>query len=317
MVKVIPVTSELISSEIPNIMRYIHTAFGTDEVELYFVLDNQQNGVLVKKDHRILFLNDKNGKIESFLFDIDDNYELDGYSIADYDVILVKDSVIFSYPNGDEARLSLVKKNKVDFEGYDGVISYQYYREKDDTLLELQYQQMYYGNNTNRAPIHEMHTQIVDGVFITRNASKYTSDNRGFLGKDFDYYSKFEFDRGMLGYVVAMITQTGLINTIMNYDIQSEVNAKIVGYSRCVYINKDGTYTASWPFVAMRDGEEVEEIVRKNGFSLEIPRLMMDVYNDRDSILDKVKECLKQIIEVDKEKEDTHKLKLKLYEDDN
>ena len=312
MVKVIPV-----SSEIPNIMRYIHTAFGTDEVELYFVLDNQQNGVLVKKDHRILFLNDKNGKIESFLFDIDDNYELDGYSIADYDVILVKDSVIFSYPNGDEARLSLVKKNKVDFEGYDGVISYQYYSEKDDTLLELQYQQMYYGNNTNRAPIHEMHTQIVDGVFITRNASKYTSDNRGFLGKDFDYYSKFEFDRGMLGYVVAMITQTGLINTIMNYDIQSEVNAKIVGYSRCVYINKDGTYTASWPFVAMRDGEEVEEIVRKNGFSLEIPRLMMDVYNDRDSILDKVKECLKQIIEVDKEKEDTHKLKLKLYEDDN
>ena len=284
---------------------------------MYFVLDNQQNGVLVKKDHRILFLNDKNGKIESFLFDIDDNYELDGYSIADYDVILVKDSVIFSYPNGDEARLSLVKKNKVDFEGYDGVISYQYYSEKDDTLLELQYQQMYYGNNTNRAPIHEMHTQIVDGVFITRNASKYTSDNRGFLGKDFDYYSKFEFDRGMLGYVVAMITQTGLINTIMNYDIQSEVNAKIVGYSRCVYINKDGTYTASWPFVAMRDGEEVEEIVRKNGFSLEIPRLMMDVYNDRDSILDKVKECLKQIIEVDKEKEDTHKLKLKLYEDDN
>ena len=317
MVKVIPVTSELISSEIPNIMRYIHTAFGTDEVELYFVLDNQQNGVLVKKDYRILFLNDKNGKIESFLFDIDDNYELDGYSIADYDVILVKDSVIFSYPNGDEARLSLVKKNKVDFEGYDGVISYQYYREKDDTLLELQYQQMYYANNTNRAPIHEMHTQIVDGVFITRNASKYTSDNRGFLGKDFDYYSKFEFDRGMLGYVVAMITQTGLINTILNYDIHSEVNAKIVGYSKCIYINKDGTYTASWPFVAMRDGEEVEEIVRKNGFSLEIPRLMMDVYNDRDSILDKVKECLKQIIEVDKEKEDTHKLKLKLYEDDN
>ena len=139
MVKVIPVTSELISSEIPNIMRYIHIAFGTDEVELYFVLDNQQNGVLVKKDHRILFLNDKSRKIESFLFDIDDNYELDGYSIADYDVILVKDSVIFSNPNGDEARLSLVKKNKVDFEGYDGVISYQYYREKDDTLLELQY----------------------------------------------------------------------------------------------------------------------------------------------------------------------------------
>lgn len=291
--------SEDVIDKIPSVMEHIYKVFGTKTIIVYAVLSDNNIGFIARDIYNFLYIkNEQNG------------YSVTPFQIKeDGTVGMIKlDDNHFFFGNGDtymvdkdkiEHGLGIRALKETDEDEYDGFVYYTQYNPANDTLCDINYQQMY-REIEGRTPIYGYHTKKIDVLSIDEKYSKRGNKHAGILSRHSKYFSRYEFDSDQIGYKLVAIKDYGIFDVITQgaYNLQKEDS--IIRYVKAFYSRKDGSFVDIWPLSSHVDTETLKSLISSYGFRTEIPRELLEVYNRDNRLVLEIQDLASQIKELGK-----------------
>lgn len=294
MVQIVNLDEETLK-KVPNVIELLYNIFGAKTIGLFAVVVDNELGFIGRDGSNCVYIH-KDGYN---FFALNQDEELcalrkDGFEIFfDGDIFFVDENKI-------EQRVDLYSLSEPDQDDYDGFVSYKQYNSENDTLCEIRYQHMY-REIDGRPIIYGYHTQVIDCLYIDENYTKKSRPKRGFLPKSSKYYTKVEFDDGMVGHTVSLIRDYGLMEFLEKGSYQLEKERKLVRYAKTQLIDFEGNFRDFWPLGEQLKTEELLELIKSYGFRTELPWQLIEIYNGRDNFVNTLNEIVRQMKEISKE----------------
>lgn len=278
-------------AKIPNIVGLIHDVFDLKEVILYAIVDEMNKLYFVAMNGvNGLYISDKGHR----LFSTDLEYNLRACNGKDFNAFYGPDNTQ-SYVDGkkNEYSITITPLDGLDDEGYSGEVLFNQYHPDKDIFCQLSYPQMYMESD-GIPKIYSYHTKVPSSIYIEEENSKDHDRSFGLIDKHIQNYSRYTFERGMIGYNIVLVNKYGLINTLLNssYVLERENRLRTFTKSRIVF---NGQYRDLWPFDTLYDQQYVNSLVEKYGFLLEVPQEILMMNNDQDPMIREIREILQQL----------------------
>lgn len=294
MVQIEEITEETLK-RVPHVIELLYEIYGPITIGLFAVLVDNELGFVGRNGADCVYIH-KNGYNN---FTLTHNEELGAIRTDEYEVFF-GDDVYFVDKNKIECHVDLLKLSTPDQDEYDGCVSYKQYNPSNDTLCEIRYQHMY--REVDGKPIiYGYHTKKIDCLFIDEEYSSKPQPGKGILPKRAKYYSKIEFDDGMLGHKLASFKECGLINMLNGNSSDIPVERNMIRYIQTMYIDGNGIYHDLWPFGEQLKPEELNEFISSYGFSTGLPWQMIEIYNGRHRLINNIGEIVEKMKVITKE----------------
>ena len=278
-------------AKIPNIFQLIFDIFGEKSITLYACLDNYNNlGFIARDGVNYVYINNKGYR----LFSVDLEYGLKAYSGKDYRAYFDSNGTIrYKKKKKNEYAISFLPLDGLDDEGYNGEVIFNQYHPDTDMLCQLTYPHMY--NEFEGKPrIYSYHTKIPSSIYLEEENSKDHDKRFGIVNKHISNFTRYTFERYMIGYNLILVNEHGLFKTLFNdsYVLEREDKLRRFTKSRFVF---NGQFEDLWPFCTLYKQEYINDLVRKNGFMLEVPEEILNINNGYDYMISDIREILEQI----------------------
>ena len=277
---------EKIMSILPRIYPILFEEFGEDiPLEMYACYDEgKKPAFFARSGYKCLYIvGDYHRK-----FEVDANGELSCFYGDEYKAIFRDHDTIFIDTNGVRYSLFVDYFNEEDREAsrFDGKIIFSQYREKDDSLCQMEY--LY--KKEMGGTINTSYIKNPCLVHLEKDYSRANNDKEyGPVSKNIQNYSLNTFEYGDFGYDYIRVREEGfaslLAGTYYNEDsiLQRFTKAK---YVFC------GMYLHILPICEIFKTGEVKQIVRNKKFLVEVPVEMLGIYNNDNHDIVRIREFL-------------------------
>jgi len=304
--------NEEMVSKVPYISDKLENHFKDQNIVLFVCMDdNNEIGFIGRCGNECLYIDDsktipfgikKNSTINYYY---KDGYNLfpEGYEDVEESGVCCQDSkgimhTVMSYP--------------MKFDDFEGAFSYFQYSEKTDTLCEIRYKH-YYRKDMEKSPIYEYYkSRMMESVYIDREYSKSKENKKGFIPSSSSHYELFSCDAGTMGYNMIAISEYGLLKVLLNgsYNLLKEQTAN--RYVKSFYVTKDDDYLEMiWPLCKFNKVEDIKKEVTDLGFGLEVPSVLLTLYNGYDKDKDMLDELIHLMDDVIKKEDNTRLMLLR------
>ena len=275
---------------LPNIFNLLYSLFGTVEVDLFSAIDDGNNMSFIAKNGINGVYIDNNG-YKAFKVDFDNN--LKAYMGDNFSAYYTEDGdVSFVDREDNEYNVSIYPLDEEE-EGYNGEVIFKQYHPKEDVFCQLTYQHNYY-EMSGKPKIYTYHTKHPNSVYIEKENNKNHDRSFGLIDRHIKSFNRFSFERGMIGYNLILVNEHGLFNTLLNNSYYLERDDTLKRFTKSsIVIN--GQYRDLWPLCTFYKPEEIESIVKKYGFKLEVPNEILNIYDGFDRSLNNIIVLLDQI----------------------
>jgi len=277
---------EKIMSILPRIYPILFEEFGEDiPLEMYACCDEgKKPAFFARSGYKCLYIvGDYHRK-----FEVDANGELSCFYGDEYKAIFRDRDTIFIDANGVRYSLFVDYFNEEDREAsrFDGKIIFSQYREKDDSLCQMEY--LY--KKGMGGTINTSYIKNPCLVHLEKDYSRANNDKEyGPVSKNIQNYSLNTFEYGDFGYDYIRVREEGfaslLAGTYYNEDsiLQRFTKAK---YVFC------GMYLHILPICEIFKTGEVKQIVRNKKFLVEVPVELLGIYNNDNHDIVRIREFL-------------------------
>lgn len=315
MVKLVKIDGEVLK-KVPNILGFIEKYYGYDiPLIVYGVLIDEKFGFVVRNGNDCIYIVDNNLEMVSFEVDEDDtllSVVKDGYKKYYH----VNSESYCELNTGVESYLDFEKNESPDLEGYNGLVVYTQYDPSRDLRCEIQYPHMYREmNDGGNPPIYEFHTNSFRSVYIDKKFLEKGLREKGILGNRHLYYNKMTVYEGDIDYDISAINDFGLVKFLENGSYKLYGTDKIYKFCKAKFITASGYFVTLFPFCATYTEDSIKEYIEDLGFSSKIPEFIFNSYNGKDEMFNVVEEIVRQMQEIDKNKNDDMRMILKLQQD--
>lgn len=291
---------------LPNIIQFIQEYYGFDKnVDVYLTNDGNNNGMITRVGDECVYLVGDD-KFTTYKFYLNSNNDLvtilkDGYQIDfdEFGPIFKKDNI--------SSNMFFAYDEECDLEGYDGRVIFNQYDESKDLNCELQFPHMYRGSvDGKNPPVYDMHLRSFRTCYLDSSYMRKGEVESGFIRRGCEYFNKFVVEKGDLDYSIICFKE-GLV--------LDEQPRELIRYCKTKYISLSGDYITGFPFCKIFTEQDVRRYVEKLGFGVEIPELILNIYNGNDNVVNDIIDLVSQIKKVEEEKDDCMRMTLELHKD--
>lgn len=126
---------ENIIGKLPNVVNLIYEIFGETDVLLFAIMDeNKELGFVARVCEQCVYINYQGNYI---LFALNQKEELNWFTKEDFTIFC--NPLYFIDYEGVQYRLQMRQFNKLDLDGFDGLISFSQYNPQIDTFCKITY----------------------------------------------------------------------------------------------------------------------------------------------------------------------------------
>lgn len=293
-IKIIPCDENVIA-QLPNIMGFLEDLFGDKEIRLYATLEDNEYGFVGETDEFSVLI-DSEGKHTIFTIGEDGNLNYvykDNYSIYfnnnELSHIIDIDNIEYS--------VAYCPLKKLDKDGYDGNVSFSQYNPENDVLCTIYYQHMYREKNDS-VYIFEEHTKQISELYIDEDFNKKPSFKAGLLPKRAKYFVGYTFGDRDPGFTIAAIKDFGMLKVMKEGSAALFDYYKVVRYAKALALLPNGEFYNNWPLSKQYKEEDLKSLVEGYGLKSELPKLFIDLYNDEDEDVTRIKQIIMDINEL-------------------
>ncbi len=288
MVQIVELDEETLN-QVPHVIELLYEIYGPTTIGLFAVLVDGNLGFVGRNGVDCVYIH-KDGYNN---FTLTQDEELGAIRTSGFEVFF-GDDIYFVDKNNIECHVDLLRLSEPDQDDYDGCVSYKQYNPSNDTLCEIRYQHMY-REMDGRPIIYGYHTKKIDCLYIDEDYSKKKMPSKGIIPKRSKYYSKMEFDVEELGYKLALLKEYGLIDMFSDNLCNPPIERNLIRYIQTKYIDANGCYHDFWPLGEQLKIEDLNNLIKSYGFRTELPWEMIEIYNDRDRLVNNIREIVKEM----------------------
>lgn len=306
-IKIIPCDEKVIA-QIPNIIGFLEYLFGDKEIRLYATLEDNELGFVGETDEfSVLIDNEGNYTV----FTIGEDGKLYSIYKDNYSVFFKDDELSHIIDNDRiEYSLSFCPLKQLDKDGYDGNVSFKQYNPENDVLCEIYYQHMCREINGSMY-IFEEHTKRISELYIDEDYNKnidvdYSETPRfkpRILPKRAKYFVGYTFGDRNPGFTIAAIKDFGILKVLKEGAISLFDYYKVVRYAKAFALLPNGEFFNNWPLSKQYKEEDLKSLIKGYGLKSELPKFFMDLYNDENEDVTRIKQIIMDINEL-KEREE-------------
>ena len=286
---------------LPNIYKIVSTTLASNKGAIYLVLDEGRLNIFARNGGQGVYVSNKGESVEvsSYLFDKD--YKLKSFGIGDKQYAYINERVNSIDKNtGIERSLLLAEMPN---SSVDGLVTYTQYDKNRDIECEIQFEHRYFkSNNEERGRIYPYRLDYVYSLMIDEG-SKGKHVGAGLIGKGHEYYTSIRVSPEYYSYYIVALKEAGLLEYLKQGAESILGRNYITRYVKGVYMGRDGIFKTLWPLGKMYTEEDIQKVMKENGFNPEIPEDLIDLYNDQNELVNKIKELLGKIKVVDEAKD--------------
>ena len=274
---------------IQGVIDYVYRAYKISEVEAYIIKEDGEIGFVfygtnVNGEEMNLYINNKESGLEFTAFTLDENGNFEYIGNEEYRYFIGEDGItVIDNKTGIQYLISVVplvssSADKVSFNSY---LSFRQYNPESDVACELQYAQSL---NLDKKDTN-IYVKNPENIFIDSEWSKKGSLKPGFVPSSRKYFSKI---------------------SVQEYDISDMSVVDSVRYVPIKYVTKMGDYLTLGYFSKKYEFEEVEDMIKSQGFMSCIPNKFVDIYKECDLDLRKLSWIVSEV-EEERQKEENDK----------
>ena len=284
--------------QLPAIFHILSGSLGSNNGIAYAVLDEGKLNVFAHNKERAVYIYDKDGKVTVTPYMLDENYNIKSFSIGSKQYAYFGERVsVFDLEKGVEESLLLADYS--DDNDPDGLLCYTQYNHVKDIECEIQYEHRYMkSRNEERARIYTYTLSDMCSLMIDKKRSYELGV--GLIPKGYEYYSLLDLTSDTYDYGLVALKEAGLAEVVKQGARSILGSDRITRYVKGVYVGRDGVFKTLWPLSKPYKKEEILKIIEKYGFSTEIPEELVDLYNDQNEFVNKSREILQKVKEIDK-----------------
>ncbi len=213
------------------------------------------------------------------MFTVDENYQISAVAFEDYEMQVVDGKRVFQKRGGviNEFLDCFKREGEPDDEGYYGVVRYVQYNSQKDLRVYLWYQQNVEDENSRIYPYHLVEPFVIKiEKFGNLGGKKFVLpfSKQTFVKRTFDYRDE------PLYYTLATMKDCGMAAVIGNNVVSLNETMAITRYYRELFLTSNYYAFTGFPFCPQYKLEEIYAKLRSMGFSLQVPKILIDEHND-------------------------------------
>lgn len=306
--KMVKSTNINVLNKMPYLKEKILEYFGNRNVSVYAMEESNQLYFVIKCGKEGLLVND-NGETYRFRESVfgglsricrGSYYVYPSIEGLDEFGIETRNEVTCENENGIASSL-VVLPSSFDDSHFNSRVSFTQVNEKENISCEINFEYMNGVNNK----LHNGLLNRIESVEINHDAKKGCYIRPGFVPSRIEYYGKSIIDSDTLNYSFVSFNENGIWNTLKegSYHLYNG-QSYLVRFTKFGFMTPGGTLTElPWPFVDYKKEDNILEYISSLGFETEIPRPLLDAYNNEDKEMTLLKMFLSNVEEYEKDKE--------------
>ena len=250
--------SDIDYKDYKTVIEFVNNHYQNTGGDYYTFLYKDEERVLYKVGdiYTIFFYNEKKDCVDFTMFNYDQEVSQIYVNLGDFLLHKSKTTEALEDENGVIHCLDIVK-GKGDYSGY---AYYSQFDTKTDTNLTMFYEHHFMAQKGEKQRIYGMRLHDPAKIAIRKNASKKM--NKPYMPTNSYLYAKVEYK--------------DIEGSFLYNFLKSETNDK---YYRIVACTKNGNLIYLPIITTGYTNEEMKEMIKKYGFRLDVPDVLLDLYN--------------------------------------
>ena len=293
MINIRKITDEDMHTIMPKVFSFMNYEFKSIEGKYYKYETGGNEFIINRRDPRIVVMWEEEGQFLYTSFYITDDYRLMLVELDNYMVDVTSNLTVY-YDKNSSIQHSIGAVTNINSKVYNSVISYTQWNLDTDLCLSLYYEYLFDENKTNLIYPYQIESpQSLAFIKKMTLANKYNIVS--LLSKKYVRIKAFPDD--------------DLYERFMKNEDPQNNGRMLTRYLRW-YGKSENVMVA--PFGRCWKQEELEYIIRKNGFNTTIPEEIVNVNNNGIEDYEEFLNIANSLKELDKNLSDSHKLTLEM-----
>lgn len=283
----------------PNLMNILYRTYKEEPFIMYGVMEQGVLNLICKSKNNVFYI--ENGeKIDVSNFHINENYEIVSFAEGDMQYSLNGGTAI-AIRNGMEESLALVNEMDDD-DPMKGNVVYTQYNPDKDIECELHFSHRSLLTTDVRERIYGYLLKNIQFVCINEEAKKKPFKH-GFTSKKHQYYANLTVDSDSYDYELVALKEFGLFEYLHKGATSLLESDEVVRFSKGWYLTRSDECKFMWPLGMPYKQDSIIKWISDYGFSSNVPNDLISVYNGDHELLRRVSSILRDMKELDQDKE--------------